>query len=66
MTISNIDNSQHTAAIVAGFSCLFGMAIVIFANYAIYNPSLSPAMLRKPLRISWCTNDYFVSPLSAI
>jgi hypothetical protein len=38
MTIGKIDNSQHTAAKVAGLSCLLTMAIVIYANYALLNP----------------------------
>jgi hypothetical protein len=38
MTTSTIDQSQRTAAKIAGFSCLFSMAIVVFANYALYNP----------------------------
>lgn len=38
MTISTIDNSQRTAAKVAGLACLFTMAIVIFANYGLLNP----------------------------
>jgi hypothetical protein len=40
MTISNIDNSQRTAAKVAGFTGLFAMAIVVFANYVLLNPLL--------------------------
>ena len=36
MTINTIDNSQRTAARVAGFACLFTMATVIFANFAIH------------------------------
>jgi hypothetical protein len=40
MTISTIDNSQRTAAKVAGFSILFSMAIVVFANYGLLNPLL--------------------------
>jgi hypothetical protein len=40
MTISSIDNSQRTAAKVAGFSLLFSMAIVVFANYVLLNPLL--------------------------
>ena len=36
MTISTIDNSQRTAARVAGFTCLFTMAIVVFANFVIH------------------------------
>ena len=35
MTVSTIDDSQRTAARVAGFTCLFTMAIVIFSNFAI-------------------------------
>src|SRR6266446_6204862 len=42
MTISTVDESQRTAAKVAGFSCLFSMAIVVFANYALYNPLIVP------------------------
>src|SRR6266852_4827485 len=42
MTISTIDNSQRTAAKVAGFSGLFAMAIVVFANYALLNPLIVP------------------------
>lgn len=38
MTIGTIDNSQRTAARVAGISCLFSMAIVVFANYGLLNP----------------------------
>ena len=37
-TISNIDNSQRTAAKVAGWSFLFTMVIVVFANYWLLNP----------------------------
>jgi hypothetical protein len=36
MTISTIDESQRKAARVAGFTCLFTMAIVVFANFGIY------------------------------
>src|SRR5437870_7586765 len=36
MTISIIDESQRTAARVAGFTCLFTMAIVVFANFGIH------------------------------
>jgi uncharacterized protein DUF4386 len=35
-----IDHSQRTAAKVAGFSFLFSMAIVVFANYVLLNPLL--------------------------
>ena len=40
MKTGTIDNSQRTAAKVAGFSILFSMAIVVFANYALLNPLL--------------------------
>jgi hypothetical protein len=40
MTIAQIDNSQHTAAKVAGVSFLFSMVIVVFANYMLLNPLL--------------------------
>lgn len=36
MTISTIDESQRKAARVAGFTCLFMMAIVVFANFGIH------------------------------
>ena len=42
MTISTIDQSQRTAAKVAGFTGLFAMAIVVFANYALLNPLIVP------------------------
>ena len=35
MTISTIDESQRKAARVVGFTFLFAMAIVVFANYGI-------------------------------
>ena len=38
MTIRSIDDSQRIAARVAGFSGLFTMAIVVFANYGLLNP----------------------------
>ena len=37
MTISTIDESQRKAARVAGFTCLFTMAIVVFANFGIHD-----------------------------
>jgi lysylphosphatidylglycerol synthetase-like protein (DUF2156 family) len=40
MTTSTIDNSQRTAAKVAGFSLLFSMVVVVFANYGLLNPLL--------------------------
>jgi Domain of unknown function (DUF4386) len=40
MTISTIDNSQRTAAKVAGWSGLLTFAIVVFGNYVLLNPLL--------------------------
>jgi hypothetical protein len=42
MTISKIDNSQRTAAKVAGWSGLLTFAIVVFGNYALLNPLVVP------------------------
>src|SRR5207302_85995 len=50
MTISAIDNSQHTAARVAGFSGLFAMAIVVFANYVLLNPLIVPGNAAETAR----------------
>jgi len=41
-TRRTIEPAQHTAAKVAGFSGLFAMAIVVFANYALLNPLVVP------------------------
>src|SRR5213596_1540231 len=38
MTIDRIDNSQRTAAKVAGWSGLITFAIVVFGNYVLLNP----------------------------
>ncbi len=50
MTISKIDNSQRTAAKVAGFTYLFGMAIVVFANYVLLNPLIVPGNVAETAR----------------
>jgi hypothetical protein len=42
MTISKIDNSQRTAAKVAGWSGLLTFAIVVFANFVLLNPLTVP------------------------
>ena len=42
MTVSTIDQSQRTAARVAGFACLFAMAIVVYANYGIFTRLVLP------------------------
>jgi len=42
MTVRNIDNSQRTAAKVAGISGLLTVAIVVFANYVLLNALIVP------------------------
>jgi len=42
MTINKIDNSQRTAAKVAGWSGLFTFAIVVFSNFVLLSPLLVP------------------------
>src|SRR5437667_3998229 len=42
MTISTIDNSQHTAAKVAGVAGLFAFALVVFGNYVLLGPLVVP------------------------
>src|SRR6267378_1889828 len=42
MTIRTIDNSQRTAAKVAGWSGLLTFAIVVFGNYVLLNPLTVP------------------------
>ncbi|MEY2544325.1 MAG: hypothetical protein QOE81_1786 [Verrucomicrobiota bacterium] len=42
MTISKIDNSQRTAAKIAGWSGLFTFAIVVFGNFVLLSPLLVP------------------------
>jgi hypothetical protein len=42
MTIGKIDNSQHTAAKIAGWSGLLTFAIVVFGNYVLLNPLVVP------------------------
>ncbi len=50
MTISTIDDSQRTAAKVAGLSCLLTMAIVVFANYGLLNPLIVPGNAAETAR----------------
>jgi hypothetical protein len=40
--MDNIDNSQRTAAKVAGWSYLLSFVIVVFANYVLLNPLIVP------------------------
>jgi hypothetical protein len=50
MTTSAIDNSQRTAAKVAGFSLLFSMVIVVFANYVLLSPLIVPGNAAETAR----------------
>ena len=50
MTIRPIDDSQRKAAKVAGFSGLFAVAIVVFANYALLNPLSFPGNAAETAR----------------
>src|ERR1035441_1148536 len=50
MAISTIDNSQRTAAKVAGLACLFTMVIVVFANYGLLNPLVVPGNVAETAR----------------
>ena len=42
MTTTSIDNSQRTAAKVAGWSGLLSFAIVVFSNYLLLSPLIVP------------------------
>src|SRR5438093_5793988 len=42
MTTNKVDNSQRTAAKVAGWSGLITFAIVVFGNYVLLNPLVVP------------------------
>ena len=42
MTISTIDNSQHTAAKVAGVAGLLAFVLVVFGNYVLLGPLIVP------------------------
>jgi Domain of unknown function (DUF4386) len=50
MTISTIDDSQRKAAKVAGFSGLFAVTIVVFANYALLSPLIVPGNAAETAR----------------
>jgi Domain of unknown function (DUF4386) len=50
MTINTIDNSQRTAAKIAGFACLLGMAIVVYSNYGIYEHLIVPGNVAESAR----------------
>jgi hypothetical protein len=42
MTFARIDNSQRTAAKLAGWSGLVTFAIVVFGNFVLLNPLIIP------------------------
>jgi hypothetical protein len=42
MTTTSIDNSQRTAAKIAGWTYLLSFAIVVFANYVLLGPLIIP------------------------
>ena len=50
MTSNPIDQSQRTAAKVAGFSGLFAVAIVVFGNYALLSPLIVPGNAAETAR----------------
>jgi hypothetical protein len=50
MILAKIDNSQRTAAKVAGISYLITMVIVVFANYGLLNPLFVPGNAAETAR----------------
>ncbi len=50
MRITGIDESQRTAAKIAGFTCLFVMAVVVFAHYVLYAPLMVPGNAAETAR----------------
>jgi len=50
MIIDTVDNSQRTAAKVAGFSGLLAVAIVVFANYVLLSPLIVPGNAAETAR----------------
>jgi len=50
MIIDTVDNSQRTAAKVAGFSGLLAVAIVVFANYVLLSPLIIPGNAAETAR----------------
>ncbi len=49
-TSPTIEPAQRTAAKVAGFSGLFSMAVVVFANYGLLNPLIVPGNATETAR----------------
>src|SRR6266403_6186564 len=50
MATSSIDDSQRTAAKIAGLSYLLTVAIVVFANYALLDPLVVPGNAAETAR----------------
>ena len=50
MSTNRLEPEHQTAARVAGSICLFTMAIVVFANYVIYNPLIVPGNAAETAR----------------
>jgi hypothetical protein len=48
--MTSIDNSQRTAAKVAGFTGLFAVAIVVFGNYVLLSPLIVPGNAAETAR----------------
>src|SRR6202011_1586735 len=49
-TSPTIEPAQRAAAKVAGFSGLFAMAVVVFANYGLLNPLIVPGNAAETAR----------------
>ena len=50
LTHLSISPAQRTAAKVAGAACLFTIAVVVFANYRIYEPLMVPGNVAETAR----------------
>jgi hypothetical protein len=50
MRLRPIEPAQRGAAKVAGFTCLFAMAIVVFAHYGIYSRLIVPGNAAETAR----------------
>src|SRR6266404_6922177 len=50
ISTNRLEPAQRTAAKVAGFSGLFAMAVVVFANYGLLNPLIVPGNATETAR----------------
>lgn len=50
ISTNRLEPTQRTAAKVAGFSGLFAMAVVVFANYGLLNPLIVPGNAAETAR----------------